>query len=121
MAFVENWSPKIGDKVITTKKLENSAGYMETGTIVTITNISDRGYDLTDDKGNKVTECGWSCIKQIPMNTINIPRTIYDELCKTITNFKNAPEDDHDENWLSDGEWLDIFYDLCVKIKNSIN
>ena len=65
MAFIKNWSPKIGERVITTRKLSNCAGYMERGTEVTITDIGDRGYDLVDDEGNRIIECGWDCVRQI--------------------------------------------------------
>ena len=45
---------------------------------------------------------------------------IYNELQQTITDFKAAPDNDCEEGWLSDGEWLDVFYELCVKIQNSL-
>ena len=40
---------------------------------------------------------------------------LYDELCRTLTDFETATDD------MSDGEWLDVFYDLCVKIQNELN
>lgn len=45
---------------------------------------------------------------------------IYDKLCRTLTDFKNATDDDTDPEWMSDGEWLDVFYELCVEIQNSV-
>lgn len=33
-----------------------------------------------------------------------------------LTDFENATDDAGSEDYLSDGEWLDVFYDLCVKI-----
>ena len=45
---------------------------------------------------------------------------LYDELCKTLTDFENATTDDTDPEWLSDGEWLDVFYALCVKIQREL-
>lgn len=45
---------------------------------------------------------------------------MYDELCKTLADFKDAPNDIDDDGYLSDGEWLDIFYDLCVKIQKEM-
>ena len=44
----------------------------------------------------------------------------YDLLCKTLTDFENATDDDTDPEWLSDGEWLDVFYDLCVKMQREL-
>ena len=51
---------KIGDKVRTTRKFESCAGYFELNSIVTIVGISERGYDIADEDGNKITECGFS-------------------------------------------------------------
>lgn len=48
------------------------------------------------------------------------PESMYDELCKTLTDFENATDDDTDDDWMSDGEWLDVFYDLCVKLQRSV-
>lgn len=49
-----------------------------------------------------------------------MPESMYDELCKTLTDFENATDDDTDEEWMSDGEWLDVFYRLCVEIQNQV-
>lgn len=49
-----------------------------------------------------------------------IPDETYDELCRTLTDFENATDDETDEEWMSDGEWLDVFYELCVEIQRSI-
>ena len=54
------------------------------------------------------------------MRIKEILEEMYDELCAVLTDFENATDDDTDENWLSDGEWLDVFYELCCKIQNSI-
>lgn len=45
---------------------------------------------------------------------------MYDKLCRTLTDFENATDDDSDPEWMSDGEWLDVFYDLCVDIQNNV-
>ncbi len=60
MAFVKEWTPKIGDKVKTTIKLEMFGGYLEKGSIVTIIGKSNRGYDIIDNEGNELIECGWN-------------------------------------------------------------
>lgn len=59
MAFVKYNSIKIGDVVKTTVKHSNFAGYLEEGTIVKIIDITDRGYDIEDEEGNKILEIGW--------------------------------------------------------------
>ena len=60
MAFIKSLpSYVIGDRVVTTQVHESFSGYFEIGTKVTITGIGDRGYDIRDDEGNEVTECGW--------------------------------------------------------------
>lgn len=56
---------KVGDKCIAIKEIECLAGMFTVGTPVTVTDIGDRGYDLVDDFGNVITECGWNCIKKI--------------------------------------------------------
>lgn len=63
--FIKNCSPKVGEKVITTKNLSNFAGYMKKGSEVTVIGIGERGYSIEDDEGNKILECGWDCIKCI--------------------------------------------------------
>lgn len=50
-----------------------------------------------------------------------IPESMYYELCKTIAEFKEAPNNDWEEGYMSDGEWLDVFYDLCVKLKTELD
>lgn len=59
MAFVKYKSIKTGDKVKTTVRHSNSAGYFEKGTIVKVIDITDRGYDIEDEEGNKILEIGW--------------------------------------------------------------
>ena len=59
MAFIRHNSIKIGDIVKTTVKHENFAGYFEKGTIVKVIDITDRGYDIEDEEGNRIIEIGW--------------------------------------------------------------
>lgn len=49
-----------------------------------------------------------------------LPEKLYDELCRTLTDFENATDDYTDKDYLSDGEWLDVFYYLCVEIQKSV-
>lgn len=63
MTLKKNWSPKIGEKVITTEKLSNLSGTLPKGSTVTVIGVDQRGYDLQDEDGNKILECGWNCIK----------------------------------------------------------
>lgn len=63
--FIPANTIKIGDKCVTTKELECFAGRFTEGTVVTITGIGDRGYDLVDDSGNTMIECGWNCVKKV--------------------------------------------------------
>ena len=59
MAFIKNCSIQLGDTVQTTVIHESMAGYFEIGTIVTVVGIGDRGYDIQDKNGNRITEIGW--------------------------------------------------------------
>jgi hypothetical protein len=65
MAFVKNSDIKIGDAVKTTKVFSSFAGKFEKGSIVTVVGISERGYDIEDEYGNKVIEIGWDGLKKI--------------------------------------------------------
>lgn len=46
-----------------------------------------------------------------------ISEETYDKLCALLTDFENDNANEDDENYMSDGEWLDCFYDMCVKIQ----
>lgn len=46
-----------------------------------------------------------------------ISEETYDKLCALLTDFENDNADEDDENYMSDGEWLDCFYDMCAKIQ----
>lgn len=65
MAFVKNDSIKIGDTVKTIKVFSSFAGKYEKGSIVKVVGISDRGYDIEDEYGNRITEIGWDGLKKI--------------------------------------------------------
>lgn len=65
MAFVRNNDIKIGDTVKTTKVFSSFAGKFEKGSIVIVIGISERGYDIEDEYGNKVIEIGWDGLKKI--------------------------------------------------------
>lgn len=68
--FIPENTIKIGDKCITTKELENFAGKFTVGTVVKVTDIGDRGYNLVDDFGNEIIECGWNCVKKVESKSI---------------------------------------------------
>lgn len=57
--FVKNKSKEVGDWVITTRNHKSLAGTMIVGTKVKIIGVGERGYDIEDEEGNKVIECGW--------------------------------------------------------------
>lgn len=65
MAFVKNDSIKIGDTVKTTKVFSSFAGKFEKCSIVKVVGISDRGYDIEDEYGNRIIEIGWDGLKKI--------------------------------------------------------
>lgn len=49
----------LGTRVKTTRRHESLSGIFTVGTIVTITNIGERGYDIRDDEGNTMVEIGF--------------------------------------------------------------
>ena len=71
MAFIKNSgikkndNIKIGDTVKTTKVFSSFAGKFEKGSIVKVVGIGDRGYDIEDEYGNRVTGIGWDGLKKI--------------------------------------------------------
>lgn len=42
----------------------------------------------------------------------------YNEIMETLMNFENATDDDTNPYWMSDGEWLDVFYGLLNRIQD---
>ena len=66
MAYIKiNQCFEIGSDVVTTRELSSFVGCFEKGTKVTIIGISERGYDLQDDNGNRILECGFNCVKEM--------------------------------------------------------
>jgi hypothetical protein len=63
MAFVKPYKPNIGDKVVLTKSITALSGTMVAGAIVTIVDIDERGYDIVDEDGNQLVNCGWTSFK----------------------------------------------------------
>lgn len=59
MAFIKT-TIEVGDRIKLTRQVDSFEGYFEPGTIVTVVNIGYRGYDIIDDKGNRIVECGWN-------------------------------------------------------------
>lgn len=47
------------------------------------------------------------------MNKYYITDETYDDLCKTLDNFANSTDDPTKAEYLSDGEWLDVFVTFC--------
>lgn len=54
-----------GEIVVTAKQVESLAGYFEKGTKVEIIGVSERGYDLQDEYGNRILETGFDSVKRI--------------------------------------------------------
>ena len=61
MAYIKHKNGyDIGEKTKTTVIHDSCAGYFEIGTEVTVIGVSERGYDIQDDEGNRVEEIGWT-------------------------------------------------------------
>lgn len=65
MAFIKENGVGVGDTVITTREISSYTGTFGKGTIVKIIGMSPRGYDLQDDEGNRIVECGFSSVDKI--------------------------------------------------------
>lgn len=65
MAYVKNNnSVEVGEWAITIRKVDSCAGYFEKGTRVKVIGVSERGYDLMDEHGNRVIETGWDSVRK---------------------------------------------------------
>ena len=45
---------------------------------------------------------------------------IYKTICNLLTDFENSTDNNEDDSYLSDGQWLDEFYVTMIKVKNEI-
>ena len=52
--------------------------------------------------------------------TRQMSEELYNELCQLITDFETSPTDDMEEDYLCDGEWLDVFYEFCVYMRDKL-
>ena len=60
MAFIEKSSIISNGTVVVLKRDHSSmTGTFKAGTKVTITGYGDHGYDIVDDEGNHMYECGY--------------------------------------------------------------
>lgn len=59
MAYIKNES-KIGKTIVLQNEHKSCAGTFEKGTEVKIIGQSERGYDIEDEYGNRMIECGWN-------------------------------------------------------------
>lgn len=54
------------------------------------------------------------------MNKFIITEKLYGELCNTLNDFEHSTDEPTDEDYLSDGEWLDVFVNLCRAIEQEM-
>ena len=54
-----NVAIQIGDRVRTTIKHESLSRYFEVGSTVTVIGITDSGYNIQDNEGNRILKIGW--------------------------------------------------------------
>ena len=60
MAWVEDKNIiREGDLVTNTKVISSFAGTFTRGSRLKVIGISSRGYDVADEEGHKILECGW--------------------------------------------------------------
>lgn len=61
-------SIRVGDRVRLTQNVEVLSGIFTKGHELVVTGVSYRGYDMIDDEGNKLLECGVvnpNCLEKI--------------------------------------------------------
>lgn len=59
MAFIPTRGLQKGDKVVLKHDHTSMSGKFEAGTEVTIIGKGDFGYDIIDDEGHRMVDCGW--------------------------------------------------------------
>lgn len=59
MSFVPARGLQKGDKVILKKDHKSMSGTFEAGTEVTITGQGCYGYNIEDNEGHRMIDCGW--------------------------------------------------------------
>ena len=59
MVYIKNTGKNVGDTIILKNELKSLASTFEKGTEVKILSEGLRGYDIIDEFGNKMYECGW--------------------------------------------------------------
>lgn len=62
-----NETLKIGDIVVNKSELKSMNGTFEAGTRLIITGVGERGYDVADEFGNSMCECGWCAFEKLPL------------------------------------------------------
>ena len=71
-----------------------------------------------DDENNVIDKILSQLVKEDQKKKYKrISEETYDKLCALLTDFENDNADEDDENYMSDGEWLDCFYDMCAEIQ----
>ncbi len=60
----------------------------------------------------------WCPICVDGIKTKEIPEETYNELCRLLTDYEHSNE--YVWGSIDSMEWLDDFYDLCVKLRNSV-
>ena len=71
---------QVGDRVELTQNISAMSGTMLKGTIVTITDVSNRGYDIKDDEGHQLIECGFDGFKAVSQDRIDEDKLAEDYL-----------------------------------------
>jgi hypothetical protein len=65
MAYIKNNnSVEVGEWATTNRQVGSCAGYFEKGTRVKVIGVTERGYDLMDEHGNRVIETGWDSVRK---------------------------------------------------------
>jgi len=65
MAFIPKDNAKVGDRVRLIRNIKLYQGIFEAGTIVTLTELNERGWGFVDDEGNGCCEAGYSFFEKL--------------------------------------------------------
>ena len=48
---------------------------------------------------------------------VMIPKELFDRLCSVLYDFRTSTDVEGEDGYMTDGEWLDVLYDLCCELE----
>ena len=115
MANIKKTGKNVGDTIILKNEHKSLVGTFEKGTEVKILSKGPRGYDIIDEFGNKMYECGWDLQKGYSM----ITKVELQEIGKEIINKQRELIEKNQDKWergqyTKAEAWEDAIKEICL-------